>query len=313
MTSRLLRLALLIAVLLPSAALAETDPAVPLDGFERYDPAVDWLLEHDNPRYRAAGVMFRADRTISGHPGAAEELGARILGMIDSTTDGAALSWLASACRMAAIEQRCIETGLDRAIIEHDGANLFSRGMLVRNATEAQREAWVIEAKSVDTYLLDVVAIWFEALNIVTGPTADSAESENLIAAFAIGMAQAMPAFQDLSLACQATTPDTALDRACTRVLSDLVDHGDTTIAANLGLSLQARRAEARGAADEAARLNARLDELRASNLCIGQAMQPQLGRDEAQAARDYVKLITTHGELAGARRFAERYGIDCA
>jgi len=122
MTSRSLRLALLIAVLLPLAALAETDPVVAQDGFQRHDKAVDWLLDHDDPRYRAAGLIYRVDREPSGD-------------------DGVSNAW----------------------------------------------------------------------------------------------------------------------------------------------------------------------------NYCIGRAMQPLMENNNDQAARDSVKLITTHGELAGARRFAERYGIDCA
>lgn len=315
------------------------------------DDAARWLLEHDDPRKQAAGLLDRIsvahsielqrdwserllqhervqpdgpvgraatdgiDRVAAASDDLAEFQDARLLTRIERqirrTTDGAALAWLATTCRIAGIQAFCIEAGLDEAIVRHDGANLFSRGALFDDPERFPE--LVLEARATDNHVLELVRTWFEAL-AEADPEARLSDHDRLVASFSWALAHAVPAYGPLSITCgPEVVPGSRLDIACERVLEALSRNSDTAIARLVSLTIQAERAEARGRDPLADEIEARKQRLHERFSCAARSSAEVLERDEGGAVAEYIALISEHGELEGQLRFAESRGIDCS
>ncbi|MEX2498062.1 MAG: hypothetical protein WD397_04205 [Wenzhouxiangellaceae bacterium] len=315
--------------------------------------AADWLLEHQDPRKRAAGLLHRVgagvtldaqaefvermatDDRFRDHDSIRQaaldaltraeardddlgtfepaELLDRIEKAIRTTTDGAALAWLATACATADIEAFCIDAGLDDAIVRHDGANLFSRGSLLNNPTSDQIEALILDADETRTYWNVFLNTWFDALSAVdAGAQVD--DHVRLLGASSMAMAYAIPAYQYLDQACgAAVTPDSELELACDRLLDDMAENGDTALTQLMPSSIRARRASARGLDQRAAEFEAEKQRIHERLSCAASEIEALLEDGNGSRVRQYLGLLLEHGEIKGRERFAETHGIDCS
>lgn len=320
-----------------------------------------WLLEHNNPRKRAAGLLYSVsqsgmleaqaamvERTTSNEQlreydsirqsaldalDRAEtrnddlpalepaELLDRFEKAIRTTTDGAALAWLAAACATADIEAFCVDAGLDDAIVRHDGANLFSRLTLVPDAQAETRGRLIIEAENTQNYVSQLTAVWFEALD--EGPGAAVLKRPDvkltsafvkLTSAFAISMAHAIPAYQPVTQACRAEiTPGDELDRACGRIAERMISDSQTAIGQMVGFSLASSRAEARGDQATVTRLEQRKVFENAVHGCRATALRDDLENLDDSGARDFMKMLDQHGEIEAWADLAAQHDIDCS
>ena len=283
-------------------ANAEPDPAAAREDNRKIQQALplaaEWLLEHPDPRKRAAGLLYRvsAGQTIDAQAALVEkmteddrfqeydsirqeavdalesaearddklrkfepaELLDRFEEAIRTTTDGAALAWLASACASADIEAFCVDAGLDDAIARHDSANLFSRLTLFPDADAETRDRLIIEAENTRNYVNQLTALWFEALD--KGPGAARLKPfDKLGGAAAMDMAYGIPGYQDVTQPCRAEiTPGGELHRACGRIAEQMMSDSQTLIGQLVGLSLASSLAEARDDQATVARLEQR-------------------------------------------------------
>lgn len=315
--------------------------------------AARWLLEHTDPRKRAAGLLYSVsqsgmleaqaamvERTTSDEQlreydsirqsaldalDRAEtrnddlpalepaELLDRFEKAIRTTTDGAALAWLAAACATADIEAFCVDAGLDDAIVRHDGANLFSRLTLFPGAQAETRDRLIIEAENTRNYVSQLPAVWFEALDEGAGAAALKRPHDKLIGAFSISMAYAIPAYQPLTLACGAEiTPGGELDRACSRIAERMISDSQTAIGQSIGLSLASSRAEARGDQATVTRLEQRKVYENAVRSCRATALTDDLENLDESGARDFMEMLDQHGEIEAWARLAAQHDVDC-
>jgi len=316
--------------------------------------AARWLLEHNDPRKRAAGLLYSAseggmldaqaalvesmatdDRfrehdsirqsgidALARAEARSDELGAfepavlldRFEKAIRTTTDGAALAWLAAACATADIEAFCIDAGLDDAIVRHDGANLFSRLALFPGAQAQKRDRLVIEAENTRNYVSQLTAVWFEALD--EGPVAAVLKRPDikLTGAIASSMAYGIPAYQSVTQACRAEiTPGGELDRACARIAERMISESHTLIGQLVGFSLASSRAEARDDQATVALLEQRKVFENAVHSCRATALTDDLENIDESNAREFMELLGKHGEIEAWARLAAQHDIDCS
>jgi len=313
-----------------------------------------WLLKQQDPRKRAAGLLFHVDAiqkvetqaataesltsderfreydsirqaALAGLKRAearAQKLGevkpADLLDQIEkairTTTDGAALAWLASACASAGIEEFCVDAGLDDAIVRHDGANLFSRLALVPDAPIGRRDQLIIESRNTKTYFGQLTAVWFEALDRGPGSAVLNRPYDKLVGAFSVSLAHATPTYQPVAQACQADiTPDGELDRACDRITELMISDSHTALGQLVGLGLASHRAEARDDQAAATRLENRKVYENAVQHCRAKALTDDLENISEFEAREFMALLGKHGELEAYKRLAAQRDIDCS
>jgi hypothetical protein len=315
--------------------------------------AARWLSEQPGSRQRAAGLLYRVteidsiERQIESsqrllqevqigpdHPvGRAaidgldraaadgEDLrgfdAAAFLDRFDreirTARDGAALAWLAHACRIADIEVFCIDAGLDDAIVRHDGANLFSRAALYPDAGPERFTALVLEARETRTYEPVLLQTWFEALAAVDTEEPGLDAHDRLLGAYSVTLAYGIPGYALLEPTCATgVEPDSDHERACDRVLDDMAENGDTDLARLIPSAIRAERAEARGLANRAAAFDAEKHRIHERLTCGASAIETLLEAGDDATVRDYLKGIVDHGESEGRLRFAEAHGIEC-
>jgi len=316
--------------------------------------AANWLMEHPDSRKRAAGLLYRvgAGQRIDAQAALVEKMTGddpfrdypsirqaaldaltraeareddlrklepavlldRFEKAIRTTTDGAALAWLAAACATADIEAFCIDTGLDDAIVRHDGANLFSRLALFPGAQAQKRDRLVIEAENTRNYVSQLTAVWFEALD--EGPVAAVLKRPDikLTGAFASSMAYGIPAYQSVTQACRAEiTPGGELDRACARIAERMISESHTLIGQLVGFSLASSRAEARDDQATVALLEQRKVFENAVHSCRATALTDDLENIDESNAREFMELLGKHGEIEAWARLAAQHDIDCS
>jgi len=313
-----------------------------------------WLLEHPDPRKRAAGLLYSVGRdsmldaqaaivesmatderlrehgsirqsgidALAGAEARSDELSAfepgvlvaRFEQAIRTTTDGAALAWLAAACASADIEAFCVDAGLDDAIVRHDGANVFSRLALFPGAEADNRDRLIIETENTRNYVSQLAATWFKALD--EGPAAALLETpfEKLGGAFANSMAYGIPAYQPVTMACRADiAPGGELDRACDRIAEKMISDSQTLIGQMVGFSLASARAGARGDQATVALLDQRKVFENAVHSCRATALLGDLETIGESDAREFMDMLGKHGELEAWARLAAQHGIDCS
>lgn len=284
-----------------------------------FEPTARWLLNRSDARQRAAGLLYLSSTVLGGGALDADALLDEFEQTIKSSTDGAALAWLATACASADITDFCVEAGLDDAVVRHDKSNLFSRLALVPHAdgdSDANAEArkqLLLDARSSRSYLNELTGIWFKALNSGPGTDALQTAHEKLIGAVSISNAYAIPAYQYLSTACtDQAEAGSELERACTRILNELSSGADSLADERISQAIQAKQAEQRGEHDLAAKLKQRNVYETARMTCIHKEFESLSASDDA-VAREYVRLLVEHGEPEAANRLARRYEIDCS
>jgi len=316
--------------------------------------AAEWLLEHSDPRKRAAGLLYRVDAgqrldaqaemvermttderyrdydsvrqaaldALTRAEAAHEELESltpielldRFDQAIRTTTDGAALAWLASACASADIEAFCIDAGLDDAIVRHDDANLLSRLALVPDIEAEMRDRLIIEAKNASDYLIQLPVVWFEALDEGPAVAVLKTPYDKLVAAFSISMAYGIPAYGQVTKACQEEiAPGGELDRACGRMADRMISDSRTAISQSIGFSLASSRAAARDDQATVARLEQRKVFENAVRSCRATALTEALENLDESSARDFMKMLDKHGEIEAWARLAAQHEVDCS
>ena len=313
-----------------------------------------WLLEHNDPRKRAAGLLYSVSQsgmleaqaamveraTTNEHLQEYDSIRQSALDALDraearnedlpalepaelldrfekavrTTTDGAALAWLATACATADIETFCIDAGLDDTIVRHDGANLLSRLTLVPDAEAGTSERLIIEAENTRNYASQLTAVWFEALDEGPGAAVLTRPDLKLTAAFSISMAYGIPAYGPVIKACQEEiTPGGELDKACGRIADRMISDSQTLIGQLMGYSLASSRAEARGDQATVALLEQRKVFERAVNSCRATALTDDLENIDESDARNFMEMLGKHGEIEAWARLAAQHDIDCS
>ncbi|NKI35332.1 hypothetical protein HFP89_09145 [Wenzhouxiangella sp. XN79A] len=276
------------------------DPALdPVD-----EPALDpvaataqWMLEQDDPRLRAAALVVR-----TGTGGDVRT--ATVIDAIRSTTDSAAMLWLAQACQSARIQRECIDAGLDDAIVRYDSANVFARATLY---PEERIADLMLATRGESMHYFALIEAWYDALS--RGPAAGPSESpsDRFAQAFAIGAAWATPALAPLAETCRSATPGAELDRACQQLAGRMVDGGESMLGFMIGRAIQ-RRGEPAGD-DERATVTLASD--RAA--CQMQALELELAAMDDAGIREFIRLLKRHGEFEAWDRLAETHEVDCS
>src|SRR6056297_2140811 len=273
------------------------------------------LREYDSIRQSALDALDRAETRNDDLPALEPtELLDRFEKAIRTTTDGAALAWLAAACATADIEAFCVDAGLDDAIVRHDGANLLSRLTLVPYPEAGTSERLIIEAENTRNYASQLTAVWFEALDEGPGAAVLTRPDLKLTAAFSISMAYGIPAYGPVIKACQEEiTPGGELDKACGRIADRMISDSQTLIGQLMGYSLASSRAEARGDQATVALLEQRKVFERAVNSCRATALTDDLENIDESDARNFMEMLGKHGEIEAWARLAAQHDIDCS
>ncbi|MGK7294851.1 MAG: hypothetical protein ACNS61_03360 [Candidatus Wenzhouxiangella sp. M2_3B_020] len=286
------------------------------------------LSSRADPRQRAAGLLYRlsmfgraqAARSAGETPDAASTID-ELENAIRTTTDGAALAWLALACAGAHVREFCIEKGLDDAIVAHDDANFFSRIQLRRQPDVEETRRLLVEAGAWRTYEPERVALWHEAMQrydwrealephgVELSETPFSELSFALLAGFSsfsipVGLIEACGSEFDIA----GDWTD-----ACDEIGAEMAERGRTASQRLLGLRVLANRAEALGDPDLAATYEARLESLRNRYYCSSRALSAVDGTADETLQRDYLKWLEEGGELGALERLAELAELDCS
>jgi hypothetical protein len=241
---------------------------------------------------------------------------------IRTTTDGAALAWLAGACSGAGIPEFCIERGLDEAIVTHDGGNFFSRATLRPGTGVDETRRLLLEATVLRTYEPERVALWHEALQRYDwraaleprGMTLADAPFSELSFALVAGVVSSSYVPATLVEACESASSDsTVIDQACQEIVDEMADRGRTAFHRMLGMRLRTKRAQSAGDDDLAARHDANLDELRNRFYCQSSALSTIDGHADQELQRDYVRWLIEGGEIGALERLAELAELDCS
>ena len=288
----------------------------------------DWLLDRADPRQRAAGLLYRfsmmgrVQAARSGHDAtdAASTLD-EFEHAIRTTSDGAALAWLALACSGAGIEEFCIERGLDDAIVAHDDANFFSRIQLRRQPGVEETRRLLVESGTWRTYEPERIALWHEAMQRYDWREAlethgvDLSETPFNELSFALLAGFHPFSFPGALIEACGSEIDIAGDRidACDEIGAEMAERGRTASMRLLGLRLLANRAEALDDPDLAATYEGELEALRNRFYCISRASSAVVGTADETLQRDYLKWLEEGGELGALERLAELADLDCS
>lgn len=312
-------------IIAPDAGVKAPQQAEPRDPLAE---TAAWLSKQSDERPRAAGLLYRlsmmgrvqAARSGDDATDAASTID-EFEHAIRTTTDGAALAWLALACESADVRKFCIEQGLDDAIVAHDGANFFSRISLRKHPDVEQTRRLLLDSTVRRTYEPERVAVWHaamrrydwrEALDTQGVELSDAPFSElsfALLAGFS-----SFSSSGGLIEACSTEIDITArwVD-ACGEIAAGMAEHGRTAYHRFLGLTLLQKRAEAMGdperAASHAADLRARQNRFS----CIAWASSAINGTTDETLQRDYLKWLEKDGEIGALERLAELADLDCS
>ncbi len=264
------------------------------------DPIVvtaEWMLDQSEPRMRAAGLVVLADNEDKDRTAA-------IIENVRGTTDGAAMLWLAHACRQADLQRECIEAGLDRAIVQYDGGNLFARVALHEEADFADL---ILETRRESMYYFSLIEAWYHGLSRADVTVDEGSPGQRLAQAYAIAAAWATPAFVPLMETCRNADPGGEVDRSCQQLAGRVIDSGESILGTMVAMAVQRRGEPASNEERSAAET--------ASNRagCQMQALEPELMAMDDPGVREVLGLLKRHGEFEAWDRLAERHEIDCS
>jgi len=265
------------------------------------------MLASDTDRERAAGLAYLL---TADHPVELSEdrLLEALESRIERTTDGAALSWLASGCRQLRIEAFCIEAGLDDAIIEHDRGNLLSRlHLLDRDAIEQALRSDPVHMQS---HASELVLTWYAAIAPSDLSKQIATPQDRVGFAMAYSWSTGSPNLGPLDRVCSQPSPD--LDTRCRGLAERLAREGRTAYERLFAIEVLARRAEAEGNTARAERL-VQMKTL-ANTWMQCRALEDWMnGRAKGpEATEASLADLVEYGEWIAMRRAAERLGTEC-
>jgi len=277
-----------------------------------YQAMANWMWQQDASRQRAAALTLLSSSLVKKHVTAGSALPEEIRAAVNGNADGATLFWLAMACNHAKITPRCIEAGLDDAIIAHDQANLFSRQLLYPDADPALENQLLLEAFSANSYIIDAVLLWFDALANAPSQQRRLDANEQLAGAFMIALAASSTAFAIVANCRDTFGSDSRLAQACDRIIDAMDSSHSDLISERLALELRQSRAEAVGNTALARTLAQEHKLMNDWLTCQGKSIDPMLMESQVNAL-EYVELLSNYGEYQAIQRFAMQHGIDCA
>jgi hypothetical protein len=316
--------AVLLAFTAPAGASNEREP--PAIDQDDHAHAVDphrrgaWMLKQSDPRTRAMGLYLmlgpplfpESDPITAVDDDVLDRWAAGVLDelsrSIRTTTDPAALQWLAAACAAGEVEEFCRKAGLDAAIVRHDQGNLVSRVGLADDDAVAEL---LLESDPGRHYWAEAVETAYRAARIDPAmrdlPTRD---------VFGLTVFPApVPAVSGISGVCTRPAPaEPALHAACTR-LARTWSHGQrsTLLLRNVGRAISRELAEQSGLEDEARRINAEQLFESAQLSCFAEAAEDYLMTMDHAEIEEWIGLLKTHGEFGTYRELGERLGADCS
>jgi len=156
--------------------------------------------------------------------------------------------------------------------------------------------------------------VWYEALDEGPAVAVLKTPYDKLVAAFSISMAYGIPAYGQVTKACQEEiAPGGELDRACGRMADRMISDSRTAISQSIGFSLASSRAAARDDQATVARLEQRKVFENAVRSCRATALTEALENLDESSARDFMKMLDKHGEIEAWARLAAQHEVDCS
>jgi len=250
------------------------------------------MIDQSDPAVRAAGlVVLDAD--------ALHHRTRLITDLVRETTDGAAMLWLAHSCAVAEIVQECLTAGLDDAVLEFDGGNLFAR--LPLHPPE-RISTLSLESDRESIYYFSLVSAWYDAL--AQNEPDGANPHERFVQAHAIASAWALPALFPLIGVCTDPAADLGTIGACRRVGQSMTDRREAMLSMILGEALQGRTGSSAPSATESP--------WRSRAECQSRGLEPVLRSMNEQQMRDALEMFERRGELETWGHLAELHGVDC-
>lgn len=270
-----------------SRATTESDPIA---------EATAWMQEQPDVRLNAAALVSPVSssdraRTI-------------ILDLIRRTTDGPAMLWLAHACRASGLQRECIDEGLDAAIVEYDGGNLYSR-MALHQENDLAR--LIVETERESMYYFTLIESWYRALSAVDAEFDNASPGQRLAQAYAIAAAWSTPSFSLLVEACGSALRGGNLLQACELLADRLINAPESMLSSMMGRAIL-RRSERISQSDREA-----LRRISDRASCQMQALQPQIDAMDHEAVLRFLADLKRRGEIEAWNQLAEDYAIDCS
>ncbi len=258
--------------------------------------AAAWMLNQPETQLRAAALLSPA-------AGGTEERRRRILDEVRSTTDGAAMLWLAHACRANGLSEECTKEGLDDAIVKDDGGNLYAR-MALHDDRDLPR--LILDSRRESMYGPELIESWYRGLSSVGErhrlDTAgrrltDAMEIASLWNRDAIGYALLEP--------CRSVPMESALLRACEALADRLIRSATNTLESSIAtLALRPSRATEAERASHS-RIANHTD-------CLRMALQPEVNAMDNLAVRRFLDEFKRVDEFEAWAQLAATYAIDC-
>jgi hypothetical protein len=305
-----------LSLMLASFALTTTvaaDPAIyaeRADHFERIAKVAQDLIDAPEIERQAAGLLLwrSASAWHVEHPTlmSERELRERLDRLIAEADSGLARALLAQLCSNKKLHQHCRDQGLDRAIVEQDGAELFARLYLTETHEEERLREVLIAAEALDERAMDFALILLDGIEARYELELD--ESHAIIHALQMG-----PALGPTGQLCQqAIDEDPELDQACESVHIRMASEPGSMIFNLLGASVLARRAEAKGEPKAMARHEQWREDHHAWQSCAYSAGEAIWEAMNADWVRAYLRHWQRHGEASAIQFIAEQGESDC-
>lgn len=292
---------------------AADDPATDAeraDHFERMAKVARDLIDSPEIERQAAGLLLwqSASAWHVEHPTlmSERELRERLDRLIAEADSGLARALLAQLCSIRKLHQHCRDQGLDRAIVEQDGAELFARLYLTEADEEERLREVLIAAEALEERYMDFGLILLDGIEARYELELD--ESLAIIHALQLG-----PAYGPTTRLCQqAIDDDPALDQACESVYTRMASEAGSMIFNLVGSSILARRAEAKGEPGSIARHEQWKEEFHAWQSCAYSAGEAIWEAMNADWVRAYLRHWQRHGEASAIQFLAEQGQADC-
>lgn len=270
-----------------NALMASPEPQRQAVGLLLAETFFLWEVEHQ-PRMNESDFMDRLEA------------------LIEQADTGLARAFLAQLCAYRDLQRYCRQQGLDKAIVEFDGAELFARLHLTGNDETHRRREVVVAAEHLEERFMDYALILFEAIQAEVG--LEMEESHAIMHAMTTG-----PRLSQISSLCrQPAVDDPELDQACLGILERMIDGTRSSILTMLGSSLMARRAEAQGEAGALAGHEKWRADYYDWLTCISTVNEEVWEAADADLILSFVDRWRRSGEASAHAFLATQAGVDC-
>ncbi|MFW5815629.1 MAG: hypothetical protein ACOCVP_02115 [Wenzhouxiangella sp.] len=303
-----------LAVATPIAPAAEAKRSEQAEFEGRMIGVAETLLASPAPAERAAGLLLAEQAKLwqtTAQPVLGEaEFDNELHGLIEEADCALTRALLAQLCGMTDRVDDCRRRGLDEAIVALDGAELLARLHLTELGDLERARDVMVAAERVAPRQAAYAMTVLDGTD--TRSEALSARAQ-MAAIFALA-SSTFPPLSPIENLCQRKADhDPALDQACERLLSAMMDQADNLLLTSLASALAAQRAEAAGNALAMARHAGWRAELSEFVRCTGAVEMEPLAAEQPGFIREFLQHWQHHGE-AGAHAFmAARADIDCA